>query len=195
MGESWQPDDELRQRLTEHERGQQPSPELEDRVVAALRAQGSLGLGTAPAGTASIPWRWVAASAASVLLALLIGMRLGAPGAPGPDAGGDVFLLLLHEPAEGYSVPPEEEAALVQEYSAWAGEQARAGRLVSGEKLGAGYRLLTPTEEIPGLPGDDVVSGFFLVRASSLEEAVDIARDCPHLRHGGRIEVRPIEPT
>jgi hypothetical protein len=39
------------------------------------------------------------------------------------------------------------------------------------------------------------VSGFFLIRAGSLDEAEAIARDCPHLRHGGRVLVRDVDPT
>jgi hypothetical protein len=37
--------------------------------------------------------------------------------------------------------------------------------------------------------------GFFLVRAATAEEAEAIARGCPHLRHGGTISLREIDPT
>jgi hypothetical protein len=37
----------------------------------------------------------------------------------------------------------------------------------------------------------DVV-GYFLIRATSGEEAVRIARLCPHLNYGGTVEVRAI---
>jgi hypothetical protein len=37
------------------------------------------------------------------------------------------------------------------------------------------------------------VAGLFVVSATSDEEALRIARTCPHLSHGGEIELRPIE--
>jgi len=38
------------------------------------------------------------------------------------------------------------------------------------------------------------LGGYFLVTAASLEQALEIARDCPHLRYGGRVVVRPVDP-
>jgi hypothetical protein len=36
------------------------------------------------------------------------------------------------------------------------------------------------------------VRGFFIISAGSFEDALAVARGCPHLRHGGAILVRPI---
>ena len=44
-------------------------------------------------------------------------------------------------------------------------------------------------------PNGDRLGGFFLIRASGFAEAQRIAADCPHLRHGGRVELRTIQPT
>jgi hypothetical protein len=41
----------------------------------------------------------------------------------------------------------------------------------------------------------DAPDGFFVIDASSDQEALAIARTCPILRHGGWIEVRRIHPT
>jgi hypothetical protein len=40
----------------------------------------------------------------------------------------------------------------------------------------------------------DELGGFFLIQADSAE-AYRIARECPHLRHGGTVQVRRIQPT
>jgi hypothetical protein len=40
-----------------------------------------------------------------------------------------------------------------------------------------------------------VLTGLFIIRAASEAEALAIARTCPHLRYGGRVDVRPIEET
>jgi hypothetical protein len=39
------------------------------------------------------------------------------------------------------------------------------------------------------------MQGFFLVQARTLDEAEQIARTCPHLRHGGTIALREVDPT
>jgi hypothetical protein len=39
------------------------------------------------------------------------------------------------------------------------------------------------------------LAGYFLIRAVDRRTALEIARSCPHVRYGGRIVVREIEPT
>lgn len=88
---------------------------------------------------------------------------------------------------------PEVEAQRVEEYSHWARQLAQVGDLEVGEKLADARQLVGPQ------PADsdaaERVAGFFIVRAAGPEEAQRIALSCPHLRHGGRIELRRIEPT
>jgi hypothetical protein len=42
---------------------------------------------------------------------------------------------------------------------------------------------------------DGTVSGFFIIRARSADEARAIADDCPHNRYGGEMRLRRIEVT
>ena len=48
-----------------------------------------------------------------------------------------------------------------------------------------------------GVPagGAESVRGYFVIAARDEREALEIARGCPHLRHGGWIVVRPIAPV
>jgi hypothetical protein len=104
------------------------------------------------------------------------------------------FLLLLYD-GGGSSTPmsPDRMSAIVAEYSAWAGRLAAAGQLVSAEKLSddAAQWLGGSVATTDGA----TVGGFFLIRAHDLAEARRIAEGCPHLKYGGRIELRPIQPT
>jgi len=169
-----------------------PPPALERRVVAALRERGLVSRhGVAP--------RRLAAVAAACLLAFLAGWiaRALAQGgeAPAPGTSGPRFLLLLSGTTDPARLPPQELAARVQEYRVWALGLERHGWLVTADRLeprsvrlgaapgpGAGHQTDPGTE----------VSGFFLLRARDLDHALALARTCPHLRHGGRITVRPI---
>jgi hypothetical protein len=44
----------------------------------------------------------------------------------------------------------------------------------------------------PYTESKEIVGGFFTVVAADYDEACTIAADCPHLKYGGRIEVRMI---
>jgi hypothetical protein len=43
-------------------------------------------------------------------------------------------------------------------------------------------------------PGESRLGGYFLIRAANQRTALEIARSCPHVRYGGRIVLREIEP-
>ena len=163
--------------MTDFKREIEPPPDLEDRVVAALRDRGQL----APSRRSSAV-RGLAVAAAALVL-FLSGYSIGAstaPTRPADDAEAPRFLLLLHEtPATATTGLPEPQ--LVEEYRQWARGVSAGGTPIQGEKL----------KDTPG----QTLSGFFIVAAPTREAAEAIAASCPHSRYGGRIEVREIDPT
>ena len=171
-----------------------PPAGLEDRVVQTLRRRGVLG---------GVPrnqrlQRW-ALPAAAALAALAIGFALGRRTAPAADAGPPRYALLLYEDQSFQAPPPGDEARYVAEYSRWAAEVNAAGTGLTGEELGDRGRIIEPggaaIDRDRAAEGGSVLSGFFIVQAADLERATAIAKTCPHLKHGGRVVIRPIEPT
>ena len=151
----------------------------------------------------------VAASlvAASLIAGLLVGRNPAtvvtdaqAPTArPSVASDGERYLLLLRDAADEPKLSASEMNARVAEYGAWAGKLAREGSLVLAEKL-ADVRtgaLLTASGTTPYSTAEaaQAVGGFFLIRAADAAAAERIARECPHLKYGGVIELRRIEPT
>lgn len=189
----------------------EPPERLKRRVERDLRARGLLA--------ARMPaWMSAVGAAAAALLLVAGGFWLGALSGGGllgggPEAGGRPvgaaeatadpetrYVLLLYEDEDFR--PSADEAALVAEYRGWAIDLARQGALVGGEKLDETGTLL----ERPGGAGSDLpagdpgsvlgtLGGYFVISAADRAEALAIAGTCPHLRHGGRIVVRPIVPT
>ena len=130
---------------------------------------------------------------AAALGLVAVGYGLGhLPGRSEP-ATGPRYLLLLREDGS-FQVPPEGEAALVEEYRRWARDLRDRQRLVAGEKLEDSARNLpsTPSSSAPATPA---ITGFFILAAPDDAAAQAIALRCPHLRHGGTIELRRISPT
>ncbi|HEY7111532.1 MAG TPA: YciI family protein [Thermoanaerobaculia bacterium] len=170
-----------------------PRAELEERVVAALGRQGLVASGRRRHARG---WRALAALAAGILLVasgVWIGRAL--PSRPAHrvgESGPPQFVLFLLRGAE--SDRPEEESARVAEYRAWARGLAASGRSVSGEKLDDRTESLGAPAGAAAAPEEEI-RGYFVISAASLDDAVAVARGCPHLKHGGRIVVRPIART
>jgi hypothetical protein len=155
-----------------------PPPELEQRVLSALRAQGLLG------PRAGARRRWVAAAALACFAVGWAARDVTARPQSPPDDGPLYLLLLSPLPEDGRAA----EEQRVQEYGAWARSLRRENRLVRAEKLGDESRVLGAG---PGTAAD--ASGVFLIRAASMDAAMAVARECPHLRHGGSITIRGVD--
>lgn len=172
-----------------------PPPGLEDATVTALRARGLLG-GGRPTRRRRVVTTIAGLAAAAALFAggVLVGRRSEPPP---PAAATSQFLLLLYEGPQYRQPPAGEEAGRVREYSAWAGERAAREELVGGEKLRDRGEVVVRGDgtSSPPVAGAERLAGYFVVRATTAGGAVEIARSCPHLRYGGSIVIREIEPT
>lgn len=110
------------------------------------------------------------------------------------------FMLLLHESATAMpEFTPAEIQAVIARYKAWRESVAKRGHMAGGEKLrdGVGRVLKSRNGNVVITDGPytelkEVMGGFFLIEASSFDQAADIARDCPHMDYG-TIEIREIE--
>jgi len=110
------------------------------------------------------------------------------------------YLLLLHMKDERPNLSPEEMQAITAKYKAWGQKLGAQGRIAGGEKLAdeAGRKMIGKGAELrisdgPFTETKDVIGGFFIVKAESYDEAVELCRDCPHLEYGNGIEVRRID--
>ena len=113
------------------------------------------------------------------------------------------YMLLLHEtPADYSQFSPEQIQSVIAEYVAWRTTVASTGNLIGGEKLAdeggkrlSGYGADLRVTDGPYAEAKEVIGGYFVISAADYDEAVAISRNCPHLKFGGRIELREIEPT
>ncbi len=110
-------------------------------------------------------------------------------------------MLLLHDSTTAMGdVSPDEIQAIIAEYVAWRDSIAGQGRLIGGEKLTdePGRNLTANNGEIrvtdgPYAEAKEMLGGYFAIKAENYDDAVEISRSCPHLKYGGRIEVRKID--
>jgi hypothetical protein len=91
---------------------------------------------------------------------------------------------------------PAETQANMQKWGAWIKQLTEKGTFKAGEPLEQGGKVLSGKNKTltdgPYAEAKDVIGGYLLVTARSLDDATEIARGCPIFDHGGTVEVRPV---
>jgi len=113
------------------------------------------------------------------------------------------YVLFFYEsPTATDDLSPEEIQTIIQKYSAWADDLEKKGRYLAGNKLKDGEgRVMRGSGGDPRvLDGPysetkEIIGGFIAISAADYDDAVSVARTCPHLAYGGTIEIRQIEET
>lgn len=111
--------------------------------------------------------------------------------------------MLLHDNTNDFAeLSAEAIQQVVEEYMAWSHAVAETGKMTGGQKLrdeGGKHLVLNGSSlrvtDGPFAEAKEVIGGFFTILADDYDDAVKTASTCPHLKYGGRIELREIEPT
>jgi hypothetical protein len=105
------------------------------------------------------------------------------------------FVLLIKGEDRWAQLSPAEMQETVQKYSAWAAKLRSESRLVDAEGLSRDGCVLVGGDVITDGPfpeTKEMIGGYYIYQASDLEEATHIARECPALAYGGKIELRQV---
>lgn len=155
---------------------------MEDQIVNALINKGLIQKNMQ---TSKPLWRYLGGAAAAAIL-FLAGFWIGQTDSASSSPSGETYLLLLHEKQGSI---PADDPEISQEYGNWARSLPAKNAFIEGSELDNQIRVVGPWD-----PKDDsdVSTGYFMIRASSLEEAAKVANGCPHIGHGGSIEVRKV---
>ena len=111
------------------------------------------------------------------------------------------FMLILHgAPNSLDKLSPTEIQSIIEKYGAWTGKMAAAGKLVSGQKLmdEGGKALSKSGDRLTVVDGPysetkEVVGGYSVIEADTIDEAVEVARTWPGVDRGWiTMEVRPV---
>lgn len=95
------------------------------------------------------------------------------------------YLFAFH--GGGMPETDEERATTTAAWSAWY-EELGPAVIDAGNPVGAG-RLVHPDGNTEPTAGDDPVTGYSLIEAATIDDAVGMALGCPIRDAGGRIEV------
>jgi hypothetical protein len=93
---------------------------------------------------------------------------------------------------------PEEMQAMMKKWMDWVGGIAAQNKLVDrGNRLTSGGKVVKANNVITDGPYTEIkelIGGYTIVKADSLDEATALAAGCPILEVGGNVEVREINP-
>jgi hypothetical protein len=91
---------------------------------------------------------------------------------------------------------PAELQANMDKWMAWVEKLHKEGKYVSGEALLPGGKLVTAKNAVtdgPYTEGKELVGGFFVINAATIEEAIaETTNHYPDFDFGGKVQVRPV---
>jgi hypothetical protein len=105
------------------------------------------------------------------------------------------YLLLFRGTLWPKDLSPEEIQNAIAKFTSWFERLKSEGKVKSGRPLEHHGKIVTGRNTVvdgPFSESKEAIAGFFIIQAESLEEAVQIAKNCPSLDHGQTVEVRAI---
>jgi len=106
------------------------------------------------------------------------------------------YMLLFRGTNWDKGLSPEEIQKVVTNWYKWFDGLIKDGRAISGHPLMDEGKVVTGKKRAvadgPFAESKEAVGGYFYLRVSGMDEALEIARLCPGLDYGVAVEVRPV---
>jgi hypothetical protein len=108
--------------------------------------------------------------------------------------------MLIFRSTDWYKgLSPEQMQQVIDQWMSWFNGLKQAGTAIAGNPLEPEGRIVSGTggrtvSDGPFAEAKETIGGYFLLNVRTMDEAVAIARQCPGLPYGIRVEVRPVAP-
>lgn len=107
------------------------------------------------------------------------------------------FMLIFRDTELEKRLPDDQVEEAMRRFNGWLERWSVAGRVKGGQPLASEGRVLGKGEgrmvtDGPFAEAKEVVGGYIIVFAESLDDATKIAEEWPLMDYGGTVEVRPI---
>jgi hypothetical protein len=108
----------------------------------------------------------------------------------------DFLLVFRNDYSTQPKASPEEMQAEMKKWMDWIGGIAAQNKLTNpGNPLGSAGKVVRPNNVITDGPYTEIkelIGGYTIVKAETIEEATGLAKECPILYVGGNVEVREV---
>jgi hypothetical protein len=108
------------------------------------------------------------------------------------------FLFIYRSGKDSRStMTPEEMQQILEKWKTWITEGLRKGWMLdAGDGLKPEGRVVNAKKVVtdgPFAEAREILGGFSIVQAATLDAAAELAKGCPVFLRGGTVEVRPLE--
>jgi hypothetical protein len=106
------------------------------------------------------------------------------------------YMLLFRGTAWDKDLSPEEIQGVMSQWAAWLDRLTQEGKVRGAQPLAKGGKIVSwnngqTVSDGPFAESKEAVGGYFLLQVG-LDEAVEIAKECPALQYGVTVEVRAV---
>ena len=105
------------------------------------------------------------------------------------------MMIFRNEKMEGEMPSAEQMQAVMQQWQSWISGIAKKGNYSSTNRLLSEGKTIKPNNVVtdgPYMEAKEMVGGYLVVKANSLDEALEMAQSCPNMIYGGNVEVRAV---
>jgi len=107
------------------------------------------------------------------------------------------YMLLFRGNDWHKALSPEEMQTIAAQWLAWFNRLSEQGKAIAGNPLEREGKIVSGKNgrviaDGPFAESKEAIGGYFLLRVGTFDEAVAIAKDCPGLPYGAKVEVRPV---
>ncbi len=107
------------------------------------------------------------------------------------------YLLLFRGTDWDKNLSPEELQNVMGQWSVWFDRLVAEGKIKSAQPLMDQGKIVTWKKGLsvadgPFAESKEAIGGYFLLQINDLDEALEIAKECPSLKYGVTVEVRPV---
>jgi len=105
------------------------------------------------------------------------------------------FMFIFRGGLDPMTASPQDMQDNMQKWFGWVEDLKQKNIYAAGEALTPSGKTVHKQNLVtdgPFAESKEIVGGFFVVKAKSLEDALEIAKSCPDLPHGGSVEVREV---
>lgn len=107
------------------------------------------------------------------------------------------YMLLFRGTNWSNELSPEQIQKVAADWMAWFERLTKQGKVTSGHPLMNEGRIVSGKKgrtiaDGPFAESKEAIGGYFYLPSTDLEEALEIAKQCPGLEFGAQVEVRPV---
>ena len=105
------------------------------------------------------------------------------------------MMIFRHMPNPTMQISPEQLQASIKQWQDWIGGIAAQGKFVATNQLGFQGKTLLANGVVadgPYAEVKEIVGGYVIAKAMSIQDAIEMAEGCPIFQMGGHVEVRDI---